>query len=167
MAFITEQVPQSFIDTFDATRLRGEFGLGSMPTNPSFDWSIWTVDKECDVAFMVVDSNSITRRTADDTLPRRTWYALLWHDRLISFETTTGGYATGGKDPKYGRSESVKIWDDTDIWLDDDLIDKMPEILELARVGYYVSIDGPELPWIKGVEIHVRSINDKVIGATA
>ncbi len=78
MPFVNEPVPRAFIDSFDSKRLRGEFGLGSMPDNPLFRWSMWTIDRERDVALICVDDNCTTRRTVDYTLPRRTWYALLW-----------------------------------------------------------------------------------------
>jgi hypothetical protein len=169
MPFITEPVPTAFIDGFDSKRLRGEFGLGSMPDNPLFRWSIWTIDKERDAALFCVDNNSMTRREIDDTLPRRTWYALLWKGRVISIETTTGAYDIEGAGiaPGTERPYEIVYWRDTDIWIDDDLLEHLPEVLELARDAYYISYEGPDQPWIKGVEIRVRSVNEVVVNGAS
>ncbi len=164
MPFVNEPVPRAFIDSFDSKRLRGEFGLGRVEKWPE---STWTIDKERDAALISVDDNGMTRRTVDDTLPRRTWYSLLWKGRVISFETTTGAEDIEGNGagiaPGTERSFEMKVWDDTDIWLDDDLIDQLPEVLALARDAYYVWFEGPDLPWVKGVEIRVRSVNDVAV----
>lgn len=167
MPFVNEPVPSEFIASFDLRRLRGEGGLGSVPSNPLFRWEGWTIDKERDAALISVDDNRMTRRTVDDTLPRRTWYALLWKGRVISFETTTGAYRIGGIAPGTEREYQIDLWEDTDIWLDDDLIEQLPDVLNLARESYYVWFDGPELPWVKGVEIRVRSVNEVAVDGAA
>lgn len=167
MPFVKEPVPSDFIKGFDSNRLRGEFGLGSVPGNPLFRWSLWTVDRARDAALICVGDNDMTRRTVDDTLPRRAWYALLWKDRVISFETTTGARRIGGGiAPGTEREYQVQVWDDTDIWLDDELLDQLHEVMELLKEAYYVRLDGPELPWVRGVEIHVRSVNDVAVNGT-
>ena len=167
MPFVNEPVPSEFIASFDLRRLRGEGGLGSVPSNPLFRWEGWTIDKERDAALISVDDNRMTRRTVDDTLPRRTWYALLWKGRVISFETTTGAYRIGGIAPGTEREYQIDLWEDTDIWLDDDLIEQLPDVLNLARESYYGWFDGPELTWVKGVEIRVRSVNEVAVDGAA
>lgn len=169
MPFVNEPVPSEFIASFDLRRLRGEGGLGSVPNNPLFRWSLWTIDRERDAALLCVESNEMTRRTVDDTLPRRTWYALLWKGRVISFEVTKGAYRIEGAGiaPGTERTYEIKYWRDTDVWLDDDLIEQLPEILKLAREAYYVCLEGPDLPWIKGVEIRVRSVNEVAVNEAA
>ncbi len=169
MPFITEPVPSAFIDSFDSKRLRGEFGLGSMPSNPMFRWSIWTIDKEQDAALILVDNNSVTRREVDDTLPRRDWYALLWKGRVISFETTTGAHDIEGAGiaPGTERTYEIKHWRDTDIWIDDDLIEQLPDVLAATREAYFVLRGWSEQPWVRGVEIRVRSVNDVAVGEVA
>lgn len=167
MPFVNEPVPSEFIASFDLRRLRGEGGLGSVPNNPLFRWEGWTIDKERDAALMCVDNNEMTRRTSDDSLPRRSWYVLFWKGRVISFETTTGAYRIGGIAPGTEREYQVDVWFDTDIWLDDDLIEQLPEVLTLTREAYYVWFEGPELPWVKGVEIRVRSVNAVTVNKAA
>lgn len=164
MSFVNEPVPSDFIAGFDVRRLRGEDGLGSVKRWPEYEW---TIDKGRDAALISVDDNGMTRRTSDDTLPRRTWYALLWKGRVISFETTTGAYRIGGIAPGTEREYQIDVWFDTDIWLDDDLIEELPEVLTLVREAYYVWFEGPELPWIKGVEIRVRSVNEVAVNEAA
>ena len=44
-----------------------------------------------------------------------------------------------------------------------DLIEQLPEVLKLAREAYYVCLEGPDLPWVRGVEIRVRSVNDVAV----
>jgi hypothetical protein len=94
----------------------------------------WAIDKERDVALILVDNNSMTRREIDDTLPRRDWYALLWKSQVISFETTTSAYDIEGAGiaPGTERPYEIKCWRDTDIGLDDELIEQLPVVLELA-----------------------------------
>mgnify|MGYP000880811852 CR=1 FL=1 len=167
MPFVNEPVPSEFIASFDLRRLRGEGGLGSVPNNPLFRWGRWTIDKERDAALIIVDDNDMTRRTVDDTVPRREWYALLWRGRVISFETTTGAYRIGGIAPGTEREYQVDVWFDTDIWLDDDRIEQLPEILNMAKEAYYVWFEGPEQPWVKGVEIRTRSVNDVAVNGGA
>lgn len=165
MPFVNETVPSDFIASFDLRRLRGEGGLGSVPDNPLFRWSRWAIDSARDAALFCVESNEMTRRTVDDTLPRRTWYALLWKGRVISFETTTGAYDIEGAGiaPGTERQYEMTYWRDTDIWLDDDLMEQLPEVLKLAKEAYYVWFDGPDLPWVRGVEIRIRSVNDVAV----
>lgn len=167
MPFVNEPVPSEFIARFDLRRLRGEGGLGSVPDNPLFHWSLWTIDRERDAALLCVESNAMTRRTVDDTLPRRTWYALLWKGRVISFETTTGAYRIGGIAPGTEREYQIDLWEDTDIWLDDDLIEQLPEVLALAKEAYFHFLRFPkpthERVFVQGTEIRVRSVNGVAI----
>jgi len=169
MPFVNEPVPSDFIKDFDIRLLRGESGLGSVPDNPLFRWSIWTIDRERDAALIIVDNNEMTRRTSDDTLPRREWYALLWKNRVISFETTTGAYDIEGAGiaPGTERPYEMTYWRDTDIWLDDDLIEQLPEVLKLTREAYFHSLRFPkpthERVFVQGTEIRVRSVNGVVI----
>jgi len=169
MPFVNEPVPSAFIDSFDLRRLRGEGGLGSVPDNPLFRWSIWTIDRERDAALVFVCDNEMTRRTSDDTLPRRDWYALLWKGRVISFETTTGAYDIEGAGiaPGTERPYEMTYWRDTDIWLDDDLIEQLPEVLSATREAYYGRRGWSEQPWVRGVEIRVRSVNDVAVSGVA
>lgn len=167
MPFVNEPVPSEFIASFDLRRLRGEGGLGSVPNNPLFRWEGWTIDQERDAALMCVDNNEMTRRTVDDTLPRRSWYVLFWKGRVISFETTTGAYRIGGIAPGTEREYQVDVWFDTDIWLDDDLIEQLPEVLALAKEAYFHFLRFPkpthERVFVQGTEIRVRSVNGVVI----
>ncbi|MEZ5646341.1 MAG: hypothetical protein R3E99_14465 [Burkholderiaceae bacterium] len=166
MPFVNEPVPSDFIASFDLRRLRGEGGLGSVPNNPQFRWGRWTIDKDLDAALIFVGDNEMTRRTVDDTPPRRDFYALLWKGRVITFEATTGAYGIEGSGvaPGTERTYEIKYWRDTDIWLDDDLIEQLPEVLAATREAYYVRRGWSEQPWVRGVEIRIRSINDVAVG---
>jgi hypothetical protein len=165
MPFINEDVPKEFMNSFDKNRFRGEGGFGSVTTNPMFRWSRWTIDRERDAALISVDNNGMTRRTVDDTLPDRTWYALLWQGRVISFETTTGAYDVpgGAIAPGTEREYQIDVWFDTDIWLDDDLIEQLPQVLQLAKEAYYHFLRFPdpdyERVFVQDVEIRYRSVN--------
>ncbi len=84
---------------------------------------------------------------------------------MISFETTTGAYdiERAGIAPGTERTYEVTYWRDTDIWLDDDLIEQLPEVLALARDAYFYFVchvfKNKVLTFVKGAEIRIRSIN--------
>ena len=145
MAFVKEKIPQSFLDSFDINKLFVPYGKG---------WPIrtWTHDKERDVAWIPIttDSNVAT----DEGRPTRTWYTMILEGHVIGVLAEDGGEELPEKDPQYQRNHEIATLENTQFLVPNALKGREQEIVRLAEEAFYVAIDGPETPWVKGVKIN-------------
>ena len=145
MAFVKEKIPQDFLDSFDMSKLFVPYGK---------DWPIhtWTADHERRVAWIPITTDSNV--AADEGRPAQTWYTMLLEGHAIGVLAEDGGEVLPGFDPKFNRAHELATLENVNFYIPSSMKGRESEIVDLAKEAFYVEIDGPELPWVKGVKIN-------------
>lgn len=153
MAFVTEKIPQSFLDSFDPSRLYAPYTWSRWKNDT------WTYDKERDVAWISITTDSNV--AADEQRPARTWYTMILEGHVVGVLAEDGRIHHEGFDPKYHRRYATVTLEHANFLIPAALRGREREIVKLAEEALYISIDGPDLPWIKGTRINGVTVNGR------
>ena len=91
---------------------------------------------------------------ADEGRPAQTWYTMLLEGHAIGVLAEDGGEVLPGFDPKFNRAHELATLENVNFYIPSSMKGRESEIVDLAKEAFYVEIDGPELPWVKGVKIN-------------
>lgn len=146
-AFVEEEIPQAFRDTFDPALLYTPLGGRRWPAD------IWVIDKMRDVAFVAGGTNS--KAASDERVPVTYWYTLLVEGKPVGLVFKRRLETVEGHDPKTGRVyELIKLFE-THLYLPAELYGRKDEIVALAEEAEYAASYGPRRVWVRGVVIEV------------
>ncbi|GLS15914.1 hypothetical protein [Hydrogenophaga electricum] len=146
-AFVEEEIPQSFKDSFDPTRLYTPLGFRRWPDDR------WVIDHARKVALIGGGTNS--KAASDEGGPVTCWDTLLLEGRPVGLVFHHCLEAVDGRDPKTGRVyELIRLYD-VHLYLPAEFYGRKDEIVSLAEEAYYVRRRGPKRVWVRGVVIQV------------
>ena len=154
MAFVTEEIPQSFLDSFDQSKLFVPYGRG---------WPLhtWTYEKERDVAWISITTDSNV--AADEQRPARTWYTMILEGHVVGVLAEDGGEVLPGFDEKFNRPHELVKLENANFQIPAALRGREREIVKLAEEAVFHSIRYPnprhERTYIERAEIRGVVVN--------
>lgn len=146
-AFVEEEIPQSFKDSFDPTRLYTPLGFRRWPDDR------WVIDHARKVALIGGGTNS--KAASDEGVPVTCWMTLLVDGMPVGFVFNDGVELLGETDPGTGRRYVIDKLINVHLYLPAELYGRKDEIVGLAEEAYYAYNHGPRRAWIRGVVIEV------------
>lgn len=144
-AFVEEEIPQAFMDTFDPARLYG---------GRCWPGDRWVIDRGRNVALIPGRTNS--KAASDEGVPVTYWYTLLVEGKPVGLVYNRHlELLDEGADPKTGREYELIKLRNTHLYLPAELYGRKDEIVALAEEAEYAISRGPKRVWVRGVVIEV------------
>ncbi|MCU0763923.1 MAG: hypothetical protein MUF76_13445 [Hydrogenophaga sp.] len=157
MAFVTEKIPQSFLDSFDPGKLYAPYSWSRWKTDT------WTYDKERDVAWISITTDSNV--AADEQRPAFTWYTMILEGHVVGVLAEDGGEVLPGFDEKFNRPHESVTLEHANFQVPDVLDGREREIVKLAEEALFHSMRYPsprhERTYIVRAEIRGVTINGR------
>ncbi|GLS15912.1 hypothetical protein [Hydrogenophaga electricum] len=146
-AFVEEEIPQSFKDSFDPGLLYTPLGGRRWPDDR------WVIDHARNVALIGGGTNS--KAASDEGVTVTIWDTLLVQGKPVGLLYSRRLELLEGKDPRTGREYELQRLFNAHLYLPAELYGRKDEIVALAEEANYVFSRGPVRAWVRGVVIEL------------